>query len=72
MENFEIILDLLIVNDMEKIDFFGVGENVFFSIICYYCFVYCVLKFFKLYIRIFIRKIWLFVEINFNDYKISL
>lgn len=61
-ENSETILDLLIVNDKAKIDFFGVGENVHLSTICYHCPVYCVLK----------LKIWSFFVTNFSDYNNSL
>lgn len=71
-ENSETILNLLIVNDTEKIDFFGMGENVLPSTTLYHCLVYCVLKLPKSYTRTFTRKIWSFAETNFSDYKTSL
>lgn len=69
MENFEILLDLLIVNNIENIVFFGVGDNIFLSNIGYYCFIYCVLKLFKLYVEFLLEMFGYFRKLIFMIIK---
>lgn len=65
IENFVILLDLLVVNNKDVIEFLGVGDNIFLSNIRYYCLIFCVLKLLKFYIRIYKRKFLFFLNIDF-------
>ena len=48
-ENSHTLLDLIIVNNVENIDFSSVGDNILASNIRYRCTIYCALKLPKSY-----------------------
>ena len=43
-DNSQTLLDLIIVNNVENIDFSGVGDNILPSNTRYHCPIYCALK----------------------------
>ena len=68
-ENSQTLLDLITVNNVESIDFSGVGDNKLPSNIRYHCPINCALKLPKSCTKTFTRRVWLFSNNNFDDYK---
>lgn len=68
-ENSATLLDLLVVNNKDVIEFSGVGDNILPSNIRYHCPIFCVLKLPKSHTRTYKRKIWSFSNTDFQDYQ---
>ena len=66
-ENSQTLLDLITVNNVESIDFSGVGDNKLPSNICYHCPINCALKLPTSCTKTFTRRVWLFSSNNFDD-----
>ena len=71
-ENSATLLDLLIVNNIDIVEFSGVGENILPSSLRYHCPIFCVLKLPKSHTRTYKRKIWSFSKTNFLEYQTEL
>ena len=71
-ENSATLLDLLIVNNIDIIEFSGVGENILPSSLRYHCPIFCVLKLPKSHTRTYKRKIWSFSKTDFLEYQNNL
>ena len=68
-ENSATLLDLLVVNNIDVIEFSGVGDNVLPNNIRYHCPIFCILKLPKSHTRMFKRKIWSFSNTDFREYQ---
>lgn len=68
-ENSATLLDLLVVNNKDVIEFSGVGDNILPSNIRYHCPIFCVIKLPKSHTRTYKRKIWSFSNTDFQDYQ---
>ena len=71
-ESSSTLLDLLIVNNTDIVEFSGVGENILPNTVRYHCPIFCVLKVPKSHTRTYKRKIWTFSKTDFQDYQTNL
>jgi hypothetical protein len=71
-ESTDTLHDLLIVNNLELVEFAGVDENILPSSTRFHCPIFGVLEFPKIVEKSFTRKVWLFANTNFRTYQSNL